>query len=174
MIYISIGSNLGHRLHYLQTALSLLIQNDITIVKTSPIIETEALLKPGAPADWNKPYFNMVVAVTSPHPVETLLAILKKIEQQMGRNLSDVRWAPRIIDLDILLMDDQILDIPSCTIPHAELLNRPFLLHLLALIAPDLIYPHTGENFAAIAARKNITAPEKSLVAFPKFMGIVK
>jgi 2-amino-4-hydroxy-6-hydroxymethyldihydropteridine diphosphokinase / dihydropteroate synthase len=176
MIYISIGSNLGHRLHYLQTALVYLNQNGFRIIKKSPVIETAPLLPPNAALEWHdKPYLNMVVAGEFNASLENLLTIIKNIEQRMGRLIPAKRWAPRIIDLDILLADDQVVDSEALHVPHPELLNRPFLIHLLALMAPELKYPQTQKTFTEIA----YTAPgmescyDYSIVVEPKLVGIV-
>lgn len=175
MIYISIGSNLGNRLHHIQTALSLLEQHSFQIIKQSPVIETEPLLCPGALPEWkDKPYLNMVVCGTSDQSVETLLSLLKNIEQQMGRSTAP-KWAPRIIDLDILLADEHIVHTPQCQVPHPELLNRPFLIHLLAFMTPELKHPQTQQTFTAIAySTQGIgNCYQYSIVASPKFVGIV-
>jgi len=176
MIYISIGSNLGNRLHNIQTALSLLEQSGFQLIKQSPVIETQPLLCADALPEWqDKPYLNMLVAGRSPGAVEDLLTLLKNIEQQMGRPAPAKKWAPRIIDLDILLADQQIVDTPTLQVPHRELLNRPFLIHLLAVMAPELKHPQTQQTFAAIAYATPETAGcyQYSIAASPKLVGIV-
>ena len=176
MLYIAIGSNLGNRLHNIQQALTLLKKNNFKILKTSPIIETEAILLPEAPEAWNLPFYNMIVAVSSPDSLTKIHKILQEIERKLGRIFPYNKWAPRVIDLDILLADNQIINEPALTIPHPELLNRPFLIHLLALIAPDFIHPITKKSFAQIAyelktfEKKSFT---KTLIALPQLVGIL-
>ncbi|VDN00420.1 unnamed protein product, partial [Onchocerca ochengi] len=92
--------------------------------------ETKAILPNGAPDEWNKPFLNMVVYGSCLVSPEELLKGFKQIEYDIGRTQVHEKWAPRVIDLDILLWDNLILNTPYLTIPHPELMNRPFLLHL--------------------------------------------
>lgn len=71
------------------------------------------------------------------HSPTELLDICKRIETEMGREPT-VRWGPRLIDIDILYMDDLVLDMPRLTLPHAEMLNRAFVLVPLAQLRPAL------------------------------------
>jgi len=80
-----------------------------------------------------------VEAETSLGP-EELLAVLKNIEDELGR-LPDVRWGPRIIDLDILLYGDLVMKTPELEIPHPAMKDRDFVLKPLAEIAPDKVHP---------------------------------
>lgn len=175
MIYIAIGSNLGNRLWNIHQALRLLMQSGFEIVQQSPIIENKAILPADALPEWDQPFLNMVVAGKTTQSLDALLHTLKHIEQQLGRDIDAPRWSPRMMDLDILLADDQQLKTPHYCVPHPELLNRPFLIHLLALIAPELKHPQTQQTFSAIAYD---TAGMKdcylqSWAASPKWVGIV-
>src|SRR5580700_9470485 len=123
MIYISIGSNLGHRIANIQHALIELIKNNFNIVTQSPIIETLAILPPHSLAEWNKPFLNMVIGGTTQHSLENLLLILQNIEIKLGRENPHPKWSPRIIDLDILLSDQEVYHTNNLIIPHSELLN---------------------------------------------------
>ena len=134
MIYIALGSNLGNRLSNLRKAIQLIKANILEKTYESIIIETNALLKDNAPKSWDKPYLNMIIAGETKLSPQDLHKQLLKIERQVGRVSSTERWTPRIIDLDILMYNDQVIDIPDLKIPHPELLNRDFLLHLLALM----------------------------------------
>jgi 2-amino-4-hydroxy-6-hydroxymethyldihydropteridine diphosphokinase len=67
---------------------------------------------------------------------QTLLAELKTLEQKLGR-IDRGRWAPREIDLDILIYDDVVMDEDGLTLPHPQLLNRHFALAPLVDVAPD-------------------------------------
>ncbi|KAM3718461.1 2-amino-4-hydroxy-6-hydroxymethyldihydropteridine pyrophosphokinase [Dirofilaria immitis] len=80
---------------------------------------------------------------------EELLRGLNQIECDIGRPQVLEKWEPCIIDLDILLWDDDLmLDTPHLTIPQPELMNRPFLLHLIAILSPmDNIPVEIMNNF---------------------------
>jgi len=163
MIYISIGSNLGNRLENLKEATKLLKRNIFSSLQVLPILETEALLQTDAPAEWNRPFLNTIAYGNSSLSPEKLLKSLKAIEIKLGRPAVYKKWEPRIIDLDILVWDDLTMKTPSLTIPHAELYNRPFLLHLLALIKPE--FGETANSFP------NIT--DKALALYPQFVGVL-
>ncbi|MGL9726116.1 MAG: dihydropteroate synthase [Wolbachia sp.] len=160
MIYISIGSNIGNRLSHLQRATELLKKRYLKDLKSSIILETKAILSKGAPLDWDKPFLNMIVYGSCSSSPEELLKGLKQIECDIGRPQVYEKWAPRVIDLDILLWDDLTLDTSYLKIPHSELLNRPFLLHLMAMV---------NKTFAS-----NVQdCFSKSFTISPKLMGIV-
>lgn len=160
MIYISIGSNLGHRLNYLYQAVSLL-KKYILNVQYSIILETKCILPDAAPLEWDKPFLNMIIAGDSYLSPELLLSEIKQIEFKLGRPEIYEKWAPRVIDLDILLWNDYILNKPYLKIPHPELANRPFLLHLLATM---------GINREDQVIKNCF---HKSYALFPRFVGIV-
>lgn len=181
MIYMSLGSNLGNRLAYIQKAVCLLKERYFSDLKCSIVLETEAIVPKGAPSEWNKPFLNMIVCGTSLLSPEALLKGLKEIESNIGRPAFYEKWAPRVIDLDILLWNDTILNTQHLTIPHPELYNRPFLVHLMAMLDPLHRYPLlpecplSGKTFGMIAAAiPNInTCFSKSFVLYPQFVGVV-
>lgn len=121
--YISLGSNLGDRLFYINKAVEMLGSN---IKKVSPIIETE-------PVDMdsdNGKFLNAVAEIeTKLSPVE-LLDFLEDIERQLGRT-DKGNHRSRTIDLDILSYGDLKIDTPRLKIPHPRLKERDFLCKLL-------------------------------------------
>ena len=139
--YIGLGSNLGHRLQNLEKAAQEIIKMGFPILKASPIYETPALLPSKALDGWNRPFLNTVLKIQC-HQVtpKQLLLILKKMENDMGRK-SSAKWAPRIIDLDILLFGKKIISSSELHIPHPELINRNFVLTPLKELDPSLIIP---------------------------------
>lgn len=87
----------------------------------------------------------------------------------IGRPQVYEKWAPRVIDLDILLWDDLTLDTPYLKIPHPELINRPFLLHLVAMLSPIPIINKTfGYDIPSIQ-----DCFLKSFTLSPELVGIV-
>ena len=104
-IYLGLGSNLGDRREHLSAAVRALAARGIAIERISPVVESPAMLPDDAPVEWNQPYLNLVLACrTQESPVE-VLASLKAIERELGR-AATARWAPRPIDIDILLWDE--------------------------------------------------------------------
>ena len=151
---IALGSNIGNREKNLKNALDLL-RDILRDMISSSVYESQALLKPNSPDSWNIPYLNMVVTGYSSLSPNDMLSKLKEIEKSLGRIDCKTSWAPRIIDLDILLVDDFILLEPSCQIPHPEFLNRDFCLVPAAEIAGSWLHPITKQ--AVIEHVKSLT-----------------
>ncbi|MBR4908498.1 MAG: 2-amino-4-hydroxy-6-hydroxymethyldihydropteridine diphosphokinase [Acidaminococcaceae bacterium] len=134
-IYIALGSNLGNREHNLKEALHRLEQKGIMVIAVSDFITT----KPYGVT--NQPDFlNAVAEVKSKKTPVELLHSLLQTEREMGRKRLR-RWGERNIDLDLLLYDDQIIDLPDLKVPHPDMQNRDFVLRPLAQIAPDAVHP---------------------------------
>jgi 2-amino-4-hydroxy-6-hydroxymethyldihydropteridine diphosphokinase/dihydropteroate synthase len=107
-IYLGLGSNLGERREHLSGALKRLSAHGIEIVRVSPVVESPAMLPDDAPVDWNRPFLNVVAhCKTDSSPAEVLDG-LKAIERELGR-VDRGRWAPRPIDLDLLLYGRETL-----------------------------------------------------------------
>jgi len=140
VILIALGSNLGRREEFLASARSALVAYDITVTAESAIHETPALLPEGAPAEWNIPYLNQVIAIETHFGPMELLTCLKHIEAELGRNPAS-RWAPREIDLDLLAYDDMLMVTDFLTLPHPHLDVRAFVLRPLMEIAPRWRHP---------------------------------
>ena len=96
-----------------------------------------------ASTEW---YVNGVAAVETGLDPGILLKHCQDVEREMGRRPSPVRWADRVIDLDILFFDDMVLEGPELIIPHPELHRRRFVLAPLCEIAPDLRHPLLGSG----------------------------
>lgn len=163
MIFISLGSNIGNRLDNLWRAVHLIKQNCLHEVHHSIILETEAIVPKQAPSSWHKPFLNMIIGGRTALSPTELLHHLKSVEREMGRPAEYERWAPRVIDLDILLYNNLSIETSDLIIPHPELNNRHFLKHLLALMQ---IKPWSSEH--------NITHSFiKSYVLEPRLVGVI-
>ena len=174
-VFISLGSNLGHRLNHLRSAVEEL-KKHLVHLKTSVVIETKALLLKDSPKSWDLPYLNMIVSGETDLEPLALLDVLQSIEQKLGRNPIHPKWSPRTIDLDILLYDQLILNTERLTLPHKSLRERDFLLHLMASLAPNLTHPDTHTTFEALAHAQQSTnefVSGSSFTLFPQLMGIV-
>lgn len=144
---LGLGSNLGDRLNYLNLAISKLEEKKILKdIILSSIYETKAILKEDSPKEWDLDYLNMAVrGKTLLTPLE-LLSALKNLEKELGRKIS-LSWSPREIDIDILVYGDQVIKLEGLTIPHPELLKRPFCFKPLAEVYPDWKYPVAGPYY---------------------------
>ncbi len=136
-VYLGLGSNLGDRLHHLQSAVYHLQHHPVRLRAWSSAYRSEPYGLQAQP--W---FVNAVICVETPLDPYHLLHLCKRIERQLGRNLND-RWGPRVIDIDILLYGRLVLDDPVLTIPHPGLPNRRFVLDPLLEIEPRLIDPRS-------------------------------
>ncbi len=143
-IYLGLGSNLGDRRAHLAAALSRLRAEDIDVHAVSPVVETPALLPEGAPSDWNRPFLNAVIRCGTALAPETALERIKAVEAALGRATEGPRWAPRPIDIDILLWGHELIHTPRLEVPHPGLTQRAFVLTPLAALAPGLTVPGRG------------------------------
>ena len=137
--YIGLGSNLGDSNKAIETALNWMEQSGLIVIKVASIIKTP----PYGGVD-QPDFSNTVCSVETNLPPLKLLETLKEIERKMGRTPT-VRWGPRLMDLDILLYDDLVMKSDSLIIPHADMLNRLFVLEPLVEIAGDLLHPISGK-----------------------------
>ena len=139
-VYILLGSNMGNRESYLAAALEHLSGLEgFEIIASSGVYVSEAQDMEGE----NPSFLNQVVKADYDFTAGELLLSLEKLEIELGRTGKGQR-EPRTIDLDILLFGDEVIDTERLTVPHRELLNRPFVLVPLVQIDPDLVHPGTG------------------------------
>jgi 2-amino-4-hydroxy-6-hydroxymethyldihydropteridine diphosphokinase len=117
---------------------------DTTLVASSIILETPALGRTDQP-----PFLNQVLKVTTTFPPPELLEALLALEASLGR-VREEKWGPRTIDIDILLYGREVVKNPSLVIPHPEIFRRPFLVHLLVQLDPDISDPVSGARYSDI------------------------
>lgn len=135
LFFISLGTNLGNRINNLNQSIRSIERLIGKVVTQSSVYET---------APWgnqNQPdYLNQVIIVRSDLKPEDCLQTLLQIENDLGRTRKQ-KWEARIIDIDLLYADDQIIKTKELTIPHPFIEQRKFVLTPLAEIAPDFIHP---------------------------------
>lgn len=163
-IFLGLGSNEGNRSANLQHAIEQLKSNGFEISAISPTIETPALLPKDAEPSWNKPFLNCVISGQASWQPDQGLKIVKQIEADLGRNRPSKVWAPRTIDIDLLIWHDQIVNSKDLTIPHYAITERAFVLTPLLHLQPNLVIPGTKQTVFDLC---------KTVKPVPLWMGIL-
>ena len=150
IVFIGLGSNLGNRKENIITALQKIGKLPKTaIIKLSSIINTKPV------GITNQPDFlNCIVQIKTILDPEQLLLELLKIEREMGR-IRKQKWGPRIIDMDILFFNNEIINTQDLTVPHPEILNRKFVLTSMKEIAPQFLHPIEKKTIEELYAELN-------------------
>ncbi|MFV1980492.1 MAG: 2-amino-4-hydroxy-6-hydroxymethyldihydropteridine diphosphokinase [Rhodothermia bacterium] len=138
--YLSLGSNQGDRLDFLNRASGRLrTLEGVVVMSASPVYESKAHLSPGQ--DAAPDFLNAVIHVrTTLDPID-LLAKCIDVEHHLGRIRGPERWLPRTLDIDILLIDGVSRSDDRLTLPHPRMHERRFVLQPLCDIDPDLHVP---------------------------------
>ena len=141
---IAIGSNMGDRMSYIQSALDQMEEKAGHILAVSDIIETKAYGYTDQ-AD----FLNLAILLETELEPYPLLDVLHEIEADLDR-VRIIRWGPRTIDLDIIFYGSRILDEEDLHIPHIDFMRRVFVLRPICQIAPDLKDPRTGKTIRTL------------------------
>lgn len=156
--YIGLGSNLGNRKDNLEQAAQRLRVISADYFRASPVYSTPALVPEGAPDSWRISFLNAVIEMDWNDTASSLLSLLKTIEQDLGRK-SAPRWAPRIVDLDLLLFGKDEIKKADLRIPHSGLWDRSFVLDPLKHLAPLLQVPGFEEPILSRARKLSSRSP---------------
>ena len=139
MVFLSLGTNVGDNITNLKNA----------VLEISKLGTIEAISSKYESAAWDgsvqEVYYNQVVALSTSLNPNQLLKDIKTIEKRLGRK-ETYRWGPRVIDIDILFYNGEIIDEPGLTIPHPLLHQRNFVLIPLMEIASEWMHPKLHKN----------------------------
>jgi 2-amino-4-hydroxy-6-hydroxymethyldihydropteridine diphosphokinase len=133
--YLLLGSNIGNSQKELSLAINLIEKKIGKTIRKSPIYKTAAWGNTDQPDFLNQ----AIIVETTLSPEETMQTILS-IEKKMGRVRTE-KNAPRIIDIDILFFNKEIIDEETLHIPHPEIQNRRFVLMPLNELSPNFKHP---------------------------------
>lgn len=133
--YLLIGGNMGNREDFLAAARKEIAAQAGKIVRRSSLYQTEA---------WGledqEAFLNQALQVETTLSPQALLHTILSIETALGRK-RDVKYGPRLIDIDILLFENKIVAEEGLTVPHPHMQDRRFVLVPLAEIAPAEVHP---------------------------------
>jgi len=135
IIYLSIGSNIGNRQELLARTRKRIMEKIGPISQESSVYETESWGFDG------NPFLNQVISVESGLDPKEVLEEIINIEEKFGRKRKGKKYENRIIDIDILFYNDEIVRDARLVVPHKEIENRKFILEPLNEIAPRMIHP---------------------------------
>lgn len=129
------GSNMGNRFQMLEQAQQMIEKKAGKIIAASHVYETAA---------WGNEnqnsFLNTTIQIETPKSAVQLLEVLQAIEKSLGRNRKR-KWEPRLIDIDILFFNNDIIYEENLTVPHPQMHLRRFTLQPLAEIAGGFIHP---------------------------------
>jgi 2-amino-4-hydroxy-6-hydroxymethyldihydropteridine diphosphokinase len=138
--YVGVGSNLSDPAMQVRGALERLSRLPATLlVSRSPLYHTPPFGEVPQPA-----FVNAAAGLLTQLTPEQLLAALRSLERELGRQPPRERWGPRVIDLDLLVMGAERRDGDALRLPHPGIAERDFVVYPLADIAPDLEVPGLG------------------------------
>ncbi len=145
-VALLLGGNLGNREENLKSAIVFIESQAGTLIKRSSIYKTAA---------WGienqEDFLNQALLLETALVPHELLNVLLNIEKELGR-IRDQKWGPRIIDIDILYIDDLVINDDDLKIPHPYLHERKFSLVPLEELSPDWIHPIFKKNISTLIA----------------------
>ncbi|HEY2318953.1 MAG TPA: 2-amino-4-hydroxy-6-hydroxymethyldihydropteridine diphosphokinase [Solirubrobacteraceae bacterium] len=141
--YLGLGSNIGDTRAHLAAAIAALPQHGVRVVACSSLYETEPVGLVLDQAD----FLNACLRVETELGPEALLHACKAVEREVGRAAGGPRHGPRVIDVDLLLLDELEYSSGRLTLPHAETGSRRFVLVPLLELDPELALP-SGQRLA--------------------------
>lgn len=137
VVFISIGSNIGDKLQNCRNAVCAIAEGGVSLpIAQSRFYQTEPV--DYCEQDW---FVNAAIKIETDCEPVALLGKLQSIEKNLGRKKNVIRFGPRLIDLDILLYDSLIIELPRLTIPHPRMHQRRFVLQPLCDIDPFTVHP---------------------------------
>ena len=144
-IYLSVASNIQPEANIFAAMKAL--APDCKLLKLSRCFVTDAIPAPDQPPTKDLPYYiNCVALVETEYEAEELkFEVLRPLEQKLGRVRTADKYAPRPIDLDILLFNDDIIQQENLMIPDSDIIKRWFLAQGILDITPDLQLPNTDK-----------------------------
>tara|TARA_B110001469_G_C9398697_1_gene205054 strand:- start:85 stop:570 length:486 start_codon:yes stop_codon:yes gene_type:complete len=144
LAYLQLGSNLGDRLELISNAVKCIKENVGTLLSFSKIYLSTPWRVEG-----QQSYLNQIIEIETNLSAEDLLISVLKIEKDLGRVRIE-KWGERLIDIDIIFFNDEIIETPNLCIPHKHMHERNFVLIPLNEIIPFYIHPKYNKTVSAL------------------------
>jgi len=144
-VYVAAGSNVEPERHMQQAVAEL--------ARAFPGVRFSSWYRNRAVGFEGDDFINLVAGFGTALPVDRVLERLHEIESRCGREREAARWAPRSMDLDVLLYGDLECDEPGLRLPRPDLLKRAYMLGPLAELAPEVRHPTAGLTIAELWRR---------------------
>lgn len=142
--FLLTGGNMGDSIKYLSEAKEAIKKRCGNILQESSLYETEAWGMKDQEA-----FLNQALKIETRLTAQQLLQTILNIEEEMGRK-REIKYGPRIIDIDILFFNDETIHLPGLHIPHPQMQNRRFVLEPLNEIAGNKFHPVLQKNISQI------------------------
>ncbi len=136
IVALSIGSNVGDRDENIKKAVSILEKDLHVKLEKSPVFESPPMYYRE-----QDNFYNCCVSFESSLPAAEIHNIIRSAEKKAGRKKSSTYKGPRIIDIDIVFLGNEIIAEDNLTVPHMDMQNRMFVLKPLSYILPDFEHP---------------------------------
>src|SRR5215471_6247582 len=153
-VFVSVGSNVDPETN-VKRAIHLL-QPELGVRAISTFYRTPALKRPADP-----PFVNGVVEVGDALGPLEVKKRLRQIEQSLGRERTADRFAPRTMDLDLIIYGDEVISSGELTLPHPDIVERPFVAIPLLELAPDLILPDSRKLLRSLVSSMAPSPPKR-------------
>jgi 2-amino-4-hydroxy-6-hydroxymethyldihydropteridine diphosphokinase len=158
--YLSLGSNKGNRIANLSRAINLLSEWAGNVILVSSLYET---------APWKMEdetdFLNQVLLLETALPAWELIDNILLIESMMGRERTKKKYESRIIDIDILFFNEEVINTEELTVPHPLIQERRFVLEPMAEIAPGFIHPVLKKAIAQLLSECEDKSEIRKLVS---------
>lgn len=135
-VFVAVGSNVQPERH-LATAMR-------EMTRTWPDVRFSSAYQNTAVGFDGPDFINLVAGFTTALPLAQVIARLHDIEAQCHRPRSAPKWAPRSLDLDVLLYGDLLAETPAYRLPRPDLVKRAYMLGPMAELAPEVRHPTLG------------------------------
>ena len=142
-VFVAVGSNVDPEENVVRGLR--LLDAEVSVRSVSTFYRTPALDRPQDP-----PYANGVIETVADLGPFEMKAVLRRVELTLGRERTDDRYAPRTLDLDLLLHGDRVLSSGALVLPHPDIRDRAFVAIPLLELAPDLVLPDSGASLRSI------------------------